>query len=384
MKRNPYYTLQRINNTPYLMPFGQAITEHKRSVAINETGEVLWHLLEQDYSFEELVKQAAAYYELPWERTAALSADIRTFVGDLFREGILLENSIGLTHKEISLYLRIAGLTIQIDGPVDKLEGLFSAYEIPDPHNLTDLRVVLTMAKQATESYGTPLVQTPHLMISEGISTYEMEFPSNRCVRHLSLFKNGKLAVYRYIPGDSVAGREEFFHALRQSFLYLAWLRDMLVLHSASVLYHGKAYLFSGHSGMGKSTHANLWHTLYDVPILNGDLNLIQNTQQGPVIKGIPWCGTSGISNNGSYPLGGIILLSRAGTDSVETLSPADKVLSVSKRLISPTWAENQLHKNLSLTRQIAESTKVCRLFCTKEPSAAKVMKQFIDNEFQE
>ena len=382
MKRNPCYTLQRINNTPYLLPFGQAIAEHKRSVAINETGEVLWHLLEQDYSFEELVAQAASYYELSWEQTAGLSADIRTFVDHLFREGILLEGSIGFSRKETSLFLRIADMTLQIDGPVDKLQGLLPDFEIPDPHDLADMRVVLTMKKQAPTG-GTVLLHTPHLRITECAASFEMEFPSNQCVKQLSLAKNGKLAVYRYVHAEKAVGREEFFHALRQSFLYLAWQRNMLVLHSASILYQGKAYLFSGHSGMGKSTHVNLWHTLHHTPILNGDLNLIQNTRKGPVVKGIPWCGTSGITDSGTYPLGGIILLSRDVTDHVEELSPEERILSVSKRLISPAWTEALFQKNLCLTKEIVSETMVCRLFCTKEPTAAHVMKRYLDEKLQ-
>lgn len=379
MKRNPYYTLQRINHTPYLIPFGQAVTEHRRSVALNESGEVLWHLLEQDYSFEELVRQAAAYYELSWEQTAGLSADIRSFVDHLFREGILLENSLSFSPKEHSVYLRIADITIQLDDSADKLQGLFPDFEIPDPHDLADMRVVLTSQCQTSAGMGTVLVHTPQLKITEYSTTYEMEFPLNQCVKSLSLSKNGKLAIYRHVSAETTVFREEFYHALRQSFLYLAWQREMLVLHSASLLYQGKAYLFSGHSGMGKSTHVELWHTLYHTTLLNGDLNLIVNTHNGPMVKGIPWCGTSGIFSKGTYPLGGIVLLARDVTDHTRELTAEEKTLSVSKRLISPCWNASQLEKNLTLTHEITSRIPVCRLYCTKNESAARVMKQYID-----
>ena len=35
--------------------------------------------------------------------------------------------------------------------------------------------------------------------------------------------------------------------------------KGMFALHSASLLYLEKAWLFSGPSGMGKSTHTALW-----------------------------------------------------------------------------------------------------------------------------
>ena len=88
---------------------------------------------------------------------------------------------------------------------------------------------------------------------------------------------------------------------------------------------------FSGHSGMGKSTHTNLWKEQFGTKIINGDLNLIgwSNGEQAnigqsvdkpgskghPIVYGMPWCGTSGIASTKSYPLGGIVLLGRSDND---------------------------------------------------------------------
>ena len=90
-----------------------------------------------------------------------------------------------------------------------------------------------------------------------------------------------------------------------------------------------------------------------------------------------------GITDSGTYPLGGIILLSRDVTDHVEELSPEERILSVSKRLISPAWTEALFQKNLCLTKEIVSETMVCRLFCTKEPTAAHVMKRYLDEKLQ-
>ena len=169
---------------------------------------------------------------------------------------------------------------------------------------------------------------------------------------------------------------------IRHLFLYRAQLNSSYVLHSASILYQEKAWLFSGHSGMGKSTHTALWHELFQAPYLNGDLNLITFQQGQPVVHGIPWCGTSGICTSRSYPLGGIILLNRGQTDHLEALSPEEKTLKVMQRLISPAWTPEQLQQNLAFSQQLTGSIPVYQLFCTKEPSAAYTMKAKIDEDF--
>ena len=90
-------------------------------------------------------------------------------------------------------------------------------------------------------------------------------------------------------------------------------------------LYRGRAFLVSGSSGTGKSTHSALWHDLYQTPLLNGDLNLLGIRDNIPYAYGLPWCGTSGICTPKDYPLGGIIFLKQAAIDQVQSLQPDEK-----------------------------------------------------------
>ena len=77
-------------------------------------------------------------------------------------------------------------------------------------------------------------------------------------------------------------------------------------------------------------------------PFLDGDLNLLAFEDGKPVVKGIPWCGTSGIFTTETYPLGGIILLARDKTNHVEELSYQHQVLGIQMRFISPKWNARQ------------------------------------------
>ena len=172
---------------------------------------------------------------------------------------------------------------------------------------------------------------------------------------------------------------ESVFHAVRHAFLLRAQCLDMYVIHSASILYNGQAWLFSALSGTGKSTHTNIWHKLYGTPFIDGDLNLLAFEDGKPVVKGIPWCGTSGIFTTETYPLGGIILLARDKKNHVEELSFQNQVLGIQMRFISPKWNAKQTSESLEFAERIAKSARIARLYCNMEDEAAEVCRAWID-----
>ena len=147
---------------------------------------------------------------------------------------------------------------------------------------------------------------------------------------------------------------------------------------------HGILKLFvpkkEAKSGTGKSTHTNLWHKLYDTPLINGDLNLLSFKDGTPVVYGLPWCGTSEIFDIKTYPLGGIILLQQASENHIESLELHEKALLVSQRLISPSWTKEQLHTNLHFTENLSSEIYVARLCCNMGNAAAATMKEAIDD----
>ncbi len=168
---------------------------------------------------------------------------------------------------------------------------------------------------------------------------------------------------------------------MRTAFLILAQKRHMAAIHSASLFCDGKAILFSGASGAGKSTHTSYWKKLFDVTNINGDLNLIgvDKTTKTPMCYGIPWCGTSDIYNNGTYPLGAIVLL-KHGTKNLATLMDgSEKILSLSERMISPTWNESLFSVNINIASDIGAAIPVVNYSCTKKAEAAKILKGFLD-----
>ena len=253
---------------------------------------------------------------------------------------------------------------------------------------------------QRTTSFhpnGKTLIRNEELVVCENEQGYIILFPSMNQIREAHMTADGRF-VQIYVKGlDKEKTKEELFHAIRHFFLFFAQRQGFFAIHSASIFYRDQVWLFSGHSGMGKSTHTNLWKEQFGTKIINGDLNLIgwsngeqdnigqsvnkQGSKGNPIVYGMPWCGTSGIASTKSYPLGGIVLLGRSDNDHFESLQNDQKIVRVMQRMISPVWTEDMLEANLKCAAKLAKEVPIYYLLCTKEPSAAYVMKARIDKE---
>jgi len=214
---------------------------------------------------------------------------------------------------------------------------------------------------------------------------YRFLFREDWGIYEMTVQKDGGLTIAYCRPGAFEEEHiEQLLHALRFGFLLLAQKHHLYALHSASILYRGKAWLFSGPSGTGKSTHTGLWHELYGVPLLNGDLNVIGIQDGKPMVYGLPWCGTSGINTAENEPLGGIVFLRQAPENRVVIPTVSEKAFQLMQRLISPVWDASMLDEQAAFCESVSGRVPILSLYCTKEKEAAETMKQAIDQLLKE
>ena len=105
----------------------------------------------------------------------------------------------------------------------------------------------------------------------------------------------------------------------------LLWFNG-LVLHASAVALEGRAYLFSGPCGRGKSTHTRLWQQTFGdaVQVFNDDKPALRRLDGRWYAYGTPWCGKDGINLNQKWPLGGICFLEQAQENRIRRLSAAE------------------------------------------------------------
>ncbi len=386
MIQNSGYILKELAGTYYLLPYGQMIADHRRGTKINDTGVYLWNLLSTEHTMDEILDIAKEYYQITAEELPEFEKDIKHFINTLIAHGMLLDSASGATCNNPHIKnLQIAGINIQLINFWDAFPEEFEAFLIEENAPvLTDLYITYHIGRPSHPENGTMLLRNYELNVMELRDKYILTLPQSPEIFELHISKDGLYSDIYTMPLTTAEYKEKLFHAIRLPFLYVAQMHGMTAIHSASILYKDKAWLFSAPSGTGKSTHANLWREYLQVPTINGDLNLLAMDGNTPVVHGIPWCGTSATFDTKTHDLGGIILLRQAPFDHITELTADEKQLLVSQRFISPSWTVELFEKSLNLAGTITKNCLVCRFSCTKDKSAMDIMKNRIDKYLED
>jgi hypothetical protein len=119
------------------------------------------------------------------------------------------------------------------------------------------------------------------------------------------------------------------------------------MLHSSAIAYRGNAYLFSGPSGVGKSTHTRQWQQTFGeaVQVFNDDKPALRYVDGRWYAYGTPWCGKDGINQNKKVPLAGICFLKQGQENRIRRLTPAESIA----RVMSQTYYRYRLAENMDL-----------------------------------
>lgn len=114
-----------------------------------------------------------------------------------------------------------------------------------------------------------------------------------------------------------------------------------IMLHASAIEMDGWAYLFSGPSGVGKSTHTALWLDAFGqkASVINDDKPAIRFVDSYWFVYGTPWSGKNGINRNSKARLAGICFL-KQGTSNRITQLTAKKAV--------PYFISQTTHKKLS------------------------------------
>lgn len=194
-------------------------------------------------------------------------------------------------------------------------------------------------------------------------------------------------ALTRYTPDDTSHSETYFTHRsfpimmdsrYMWSSLSVAQLllsANAFFIHSSFIRVGGKAILFSAPCGVGKSTQAALWEKYRGAEIINGDKAgiLVEN---GVYACGVPFCGTSGICKNKTFPLGAIILLSQAEVNNIRQLSGAQALHSVMPNIYLDCTVACERLKLTDLIVDLVSAVPFFHLSCTPDEDAVVTLEK--------
>ena len=146
------------------------------------------------------------------------------------------------------------------------------------------------------------------------------------------------------------------------------------LFHSSVVSYQGKAYMFLGHSGTGKSTHSSLWLKYIEGTELVNDDNPVVRIMDGVArVYGSPWSGKTPCYRNVVYPVGGIVKLDQAPYNEIKRLKGVKAYAVIVPSISGKRW-DKKLAEGLHETENmLAQLVPVWHLDCLPDEAAARL-----------
>lgn len=205
----------------------------------------------------------------------------------------------------------------------------------------------------------------PHLMAADG------------CQAVLRLRINGyhtlylpKLTIDRYQGNGALLPLLGLDYVLMQN--------SCLLLHSSVVEFDGRMLLFSGDSGVGKSTQADLWKQHMGAAVRNGDrcaLSLRSGIFWG---GGCPYAGSSGIYDPAEAPLAGIVFLEQGPENRIRRLSGREAFTMLFAQCLANPWDANFMDKLCDLISGLIAIVPIYQMTCIADRSAVELVHRTI------
>ena len=270
-----------------------------------------------------------------------------------------------------SCYFSMAGIRLCLQTPqplpiAQRLQPFLAESCMPD----------CTVRVQPTKTLPQPgqnALEMPPLTY-EGLSKiYHRDTADGQIVAVTSLEENGDILL-SYLPEYACwfSGFSGIFNRIGAELLLLRW--GGLLLHASLVRHDGKGILFTGPSGIGKSTQASLWETTRGADILNGDRAALRREEDSWYAYGLPYAGSSGIYRNERVTVSALVVLSQAKENRLRKLSAMEAFGHLYAQLAVHRWNRAFVELATGLLTQLLETTDAYFLECLPEESAVRLL----------
>lgn len=170
-----------------------------------------------------------------------------------------------------------------------------------------------------------------------------------------------------------------FYHIGFESILIR---HNKLCLHASCVDTDFGGILFSGVSGIGKSTQADLWCKYRNARQINGDRPILSREHTGWTAWGSPYAGSSKCYVNDSCPISAVVLLKQAPSCELRKLTYQEAFRRIWAGLTVRTWDPTFVEAASSLAIDLASGIPVYELCCTPDERAVECLEQGLRKEY--
>lgn len=169
-----------------------------------------------------------------------------------------------------------------------------------------------------------------------------------------------------------------FFHIGFESILIH---KKRLCFHAACVDTALGGILFSGPSGIGKSTQADLWMKYRGAKQINGDRPILSMEKDTWLAWGSPYAGSSRCHVNENCPVTAIVMLQQAQTCHLQRLGQPEAFRAVWSGLTVHSWDRYFVEEASDLALALVKTVPVFRFSCTPDAYAVDYLEQELRKE---
>jgi hypothetical protein len=183
-------------------------------------------------------------------------------------------------------------------------------------------------------------------------------------------------AIYEEINNEeiNVYINPPYLHHLKSDTIFMSLLglekhesfKNFYILHCSYIQYNNQAILFSGPSGIGKSTHSTLWKKVFTdkVQLINGDRSLINIDKNIIYANGWPVCGSSNICLNKRNNVAGIVFLLQGKDNNIIQESYITYLKRFIQQTTINTWNKQYTNAAITFIEKIISLNRCCTYSC--------------------
>lgn len=286
---------------------------------------------------------------------------------------------------EKKVWFRIADIIFELhmDHDIIITEG-FRPFLITDSGDRESIRIDIRTVTELPEMYSEELFRNVSFAVYEIDGNFIRVYFDH--VKADRVYAMGKVISDNQEEICCLEDAGEYFTESHNTISHIA-LEELLLRHGAMMLH--AAYirngsggiLFSGPSGIGKSTQAELWKKFASASVINGDRTILKQAGSKWRAYGSPYAGSSRYFVNESDEVKLILMLEQGKTCKISSMNEADAFRALFRQTVVNSWNGWYVARVSDLIRQISANIPVYRYSCTADSDSVVYLREWMQKE---
>ncbi len=174
--------------------------------------------------------------------------------------------------------------------------------------------------------------------------------------------------------------------SIRSCFMHIAFEELLMrhkrfMLHASFIQTKYGGLVFSGPSGIGKSTQADLWKKYKNAEIINGDRTILKQQDSYWIGFGSPYAGSSQYFVNKSCKIVAIIFLEKGRENKLEKIPMIDSFKKIYSQMLINVWDLKYIEVLSEGIEKMVKNIAVYKYTCTPDKDSVEYLDKFLDKE---